>query len=64
MVVFRPDPGQTLPFWAAVDKVPVRIRIKKFGPDASTRNDDYWYIDGTGLTIETIQSLGLSPDQN
>lgn len=64
MVVFRPDQGQTLPFWAAVDKVPVRIRIKKFGPDASTRNDDYWYIDGKGLTIETIQSLGLSPDQN
>lgn len=64
MVVFRPDQGQTLPFWAAVDKVPVRIRIKKFGPDASTRNDDYWYIDGKGLTIETIQSLGLSPDKN
>ena len=64
MVVFRPDPGQTLPFWAAVDKVPVRIRIKKFGPDASTRNDDYWFIDGKGLTTETIQSLGLNPNHN
>lgn len=48
MVVFRPDPGQTLPFWAVVDRVPVRVKIKKFGPDVTTKVGDWWYVNGDG----------------
>ena len=53
MVIFKPDPGQSLPFWAAVDRVPVRIRVKKFGPDVTTRVGDWWYVDENGVTLET-----------
>lgn len=63
MVVFKPNPGQILPLWAAVDRVPVRIRIKNF--DNGRRNDgsDYWYIDEDGLSEESKYYLGLIRQQ-
>ena len=60
MVVFRPDPGQVLPLWAVVDRVPVKVRINNF--DNGRRNDgsDYWYINQKGLTEESKYYLGLT----
>ena len=59
MVVFSPDKGQVLPLWAAVDRVPVRVRVKNF--DNGRRNDgsDYWYITRDGLTEESQYYLGM-----
>ena len=59
MVVFSPDRDQVLPLWAAVDRVPVRVRIKNY--DNGRRNDgsDYWYITRDGLTEESKYYLGM-----
>jgi len=51
MVIFKPDPGMALPLWAVVDKVPVRVRVKKFGPDVTTRPGDWWYVNSQGRTV-------------
>ena len=58
MVVFSPDKNQVLPLWAAVDRVPVKVRIKNF--DNGRRNDgsDYWYITHEGLTEESRYFMG------
>ncbi len=52
MVIFKPDKGQSFPFWAAVDRIPVRVRVKKIGPDVTTRLGDWWYIDENGNVQE------------
>ena len=63
MVVFTPDPGQVLPLWAAVDRVPVRIRINNF--DNGMRNDgsDYWEIDEYGFTEKSRYFLHQQREQ-
>ena len=59
MVVFSPDKDQVLPLWAAVDRIPVKVRIKNY--DNGRRNDgsDYWYITHDGLTEESKYYLGM-----
>lgn len=59
MVVFRPDSAQTLPLWAVVDRVPVRIRINKFFNEGNEYEDDYWYINDNGLTPRTQEKIGF-----
>ena len=59
MVVLSPDRDQILPLWAAVDRIPVKVRIKNY--DNGRRNDgsDYWYITRDGLTEESKYYLGM-----
>lgn len=59
MVVFKPDPGQVLPLWAVVDRVPVRVRINNFHNGHRDDGSDYWYIDENGLTDESKFHLNL-----
>ena len=50
MVIFELDNGQELPFWAAVDKVPVKIRVNNYDRENRANSDDVWYINEQGLT--------------
>ena len=59
MVVFSPDPDQTLPLWAAVDHVPVRVRIKNYDNGRRDDGSDYWYITHDGLTETSKYFLGM-----
>ena len=59
MVVFQPDEGQVLPLWAAVDHVPVKVRIRNFNNGARHDGSDYYYLDRSGLTEESKYHLGL-----
>lgn len=61
IVVFRPDTGQTFPFWSVVDRVPVKVRIRNFENGAHGDESDYWYINDKGLTEKTKEFIGLSP---
>ena len=53
MVIFELDPGQVLPFWAAVDDVPVKVRINNYDKENRANADDIWYINEKGLTEES-----------
>ena len=59
MVVLSPDKDQVLPLWAAVDKVPVRVRIKNYDNGRRDDGSDYWYITRDGLTEESKYYLGM-----
>ena len=59
MVVFSPDKVQVLPLWAAVDKVPVRVRIRNYDNGRRDDGSDYWYITHDGLTDESKYHLGM-----
>ena len=59
MVVFSPDRDQVLPLWAAVDKVPVKVRIKNYDNGRRDDGSDYWYITRDGLTEESKYHLGM-----
>lgn len=57
MVIFELDDGQVLPFWAAVDDVPVKIRINNYDRDNRANADDVWYINEWGLTEQSRKKV-------
>lgn len=57
MVVFEPDSGQILPFWAAVDRVPVTVRVNNFDLFNREHADDIWYINESGLTEKSRKKI-------
>lgn len=57
MVIFELDDGQVLPFWAAVDDVPVKIRINNYDRDNRANADDVWYINENGLTEQSRKKV-------
>jgi len=59
IVVFEPLPNQVMPLWAAVDHVPVRIRIKNLDNGYKGNFTDYWYINGRTVTPNTEKAIQL-----
>jgi len=59
VVVFEPDPGQVLPFWAAVEKIPVVVRIKNYSSRTKEHADDIWYINNQGLTEKSRKNIEM-----
>ncbi len=57
MVIFELDNGQELPFWAAVDDVPVKVRINNYDKENRANADDVWYINEQGLTEKSRKRI-------
>lgn len=57
MVVLRPDRTETLPLWAVVERVPVRVRINNFADKPKSDRNDYWYIKNDGMESETREDV-------
>jgi hypothetical protein len=64
MVVFEPDSGQVLPFWAAVDRVPVVVRINNYDAENKNNKDDVWYINSVGLTEDSRKNIERTHKKN
>lgn len=64
MVVFEPDSGQVLPFWAAVDRVPVVVRINNYDAENKNNKDDVWYINSAGLTEDSRKNIERTHKKN
>lgn len=57
VVVLVPLPNQIIPLWAAVDHVPVKVKVSNFNNGARKDGTDYNMIDGVNLTPMSQKEL-------